>query len=86
MRFNPDTAAVMPDDFSANGQSDAGAGIVAAPVQTAEDVENVLVKLRVDSDAVIDDRKALGMAPAKQGATVAAEMPAASCDAWCACG
>ena len=41
------------DDLLADGQAGAGAFVLVALMQSAEDAENLLVKRRVDADAVV---------------------------------
>ena len=43
------------DDLFANGQTDAGAGILCAVMQALEDRKDALLVLRGDADAVIPD-------------------------------
>ena len=55
LRLDPDPAAVALDDFLADRQADAGAGILVAGVQALEDQEDAFGVLRVDADAVVAD-------------------------------
>src|SRR5579884_527116 len=51
--LGPDAAAVALDDLAADGQADAGAGVLLLRVQPLEDDEDALQVLRVDADAVV---------------------------------
>src|SRR5208283_1042016 len=53
LRFDPNAPAVAFDDLFADGQPNAGAGILLAGVQALENLENPLGILRLDADAVV---------------------------------
>src|SRR6185503_4538874 len=53
LRFHPDPAAMAFDDFLADRQADAGAGIFLAAVQPLEDQEDALKILRSDANPII---------------------------------
>src|SRR5690349_14773405 len=53
IRLAPDPAAVAMDDFLAGGETEAGAFEFAAVVQPLERLEDLLVKFRLDADAVV---------------------------------
>ena len=55
--LDPDTAAMELDDFFADGQADAGAGVFAAGVEALEYDEDAVEGFRVDADAVVLDRE-----------------------------
>src|SRR5581483_1644054 len=55
--LHPDAAAVAFHDFFGNRQANAGAGILSSCMQPLKDVEDLVVKLRVNADAVIADGK-----------------------------
>jgi hypothetical protein len=50
---HPDPSAVPLDDLLADGEADAGAGVLLARVQALEDDEDALGESRVDADAVV---------------------------------
>ena len=58
MRLHPNLAAIVFDDFLADGQADAVARVFATRVQALEDDKNVLRILGSNSDSVIVDAKA----------------------------
>src|ERR1041385_5407624 len=58
--LDADAAAVELDDALADGQADAGAGVLVAAVQALEDLEDAVEVARLDADAVVLD----GDAPA----------------------
>ena len=53
LRLDPDAAAVPFDDFLADRQAGAGPFVFVALVQAAKDAEDLLMKRRVDADAVV---------------------------------
>src|SRR5579884_52793 len=55
--FNPDAAVVSLDDALADGQADAGTGILVARVQPFKKPKDQLAVLRLNADAVVGDRK-----------------------------
>src|ERR1700693_4625143 len=57
--FEPDAAAVAFDDFLDKGEPDAGAGFraVGCVLKSLENAKYVLMKLRVDANAVVLDVK-----------------------------
>src|SRR5439155_15529307 len=56
-RLRPDPAAVPLDDLLADGQPDAGAGVLIARVQALEDDEDALEVPGLDADAVVPDHE-----------------------------
>src|SRR5579859_691977 len=53
--LHPDAAAVAFHDFFSNRQANAGAGILGSRMQPLKDIEDLVVKLRVNADAVVPD-------------------------------
>jgi hypothetical protein len=51
--FNPEAAVVAFENPAADSQTDAGAGILLAPVETLEDPEDAVVVAGFDADAVV---------------------------------
>src|SRR4051812_3309979 len=54
-RLDPDAPAVALDHLAADGEADAGAGVLAHRVQALEHHEDALEVLRLDADAVVAD-------------------------------
>ena len=57
LRFQPDLTVQVGDDLPAGCQTDARAAVFLAGVQALEHLKNAVVKLRVDADAIVGDRK-----------------------------
>ena len=51
--FEPDVATVAADDFFANGEADAGAGVFVGGVEALKDDEDTVGKSRVNADAIV---------------------------------
>src|SRR5688572_32551601 len=51
--LDPDPPAVPLDDLLAEGEPDTGTGVLVAPVQALEDLEDALAVRLVDADAVV---------------------------------
>src|SRR4051812_22735710 len=56
-RFDPDASAVAFDDFLAYGQTYTSSRVLFASMKALEDHENAFKVLRLNSDAIILDRK-----------------------------
>src|SRR5438093_10486415 len=57
LRFEPDAATVAFDDLLTDSQSQAGAGILAAPMKPLEDREHLIGIAHIDADAVVAYRE-----------------------------
>ena len=53
LRFHPDAPAIALDDFLADSQANARAGVFAAAMQSLKKLENGLDVLWIDSDAIV---------------------------------
>src|SRR5688572_25596189 len=53
LRFDRDVPAMPLDNLLADGQSDAGPGVLVPLVQTLEHSKNLLEVLRIDADSVV---------------------------------
>jgi hypothetical protein len=60
LRFHPEAAAMTFHNFLADGQPDAGAGILRPAVQALKNHEDALLVSRSDADAVVPDCKPPG--------------------------
>src|SRR6266478_1242336 len=57
LRFHPNSSSVTFYDLSADGQTDAGAGVFLARVKPLEHLKDTLEVLRLDADPVVLDGK-----------------------------
>jgi hypothetical protein len=57
LRFNPDLPAMAFDDFFANRQANASAGIFPARMQALKELKNAFIVLGFDADAVVPHGK-----------------------------
>ena len=68
-RLDPDSPAVTLDDLLADRQADARACVLLSGVQASEDLEDVILELRVDADAVVATPRIANASPFRQAST-----------------